>query len=233
MKKVLCVLAGVLLVTAASAQVNPIYVYASLDPVPTPPITTPEMGTEVPVGDCSQGDVTITLWAQTNAIDTWNGFGLSLVDGQGRAMECLTGGIINPDDGGFPVGVNRWHPDSDLDFGGDGVVKGVAVTERGIGGNLDAYQTYAAPTRGTYLGSVVCATGTCCPGDVYAMVNDAKINQSGVPSGEPVPVFFGIDTVSVNGRETGAMSANPLFRCVPEPASLVLIALAGLVIRRR
>ena len=232
MKKVLCVLAGVLLVTAASAQVNPIYVYASLDPVPTPPITTvPSIG--LPVGDCSQGDVTITLWAETNYLDTWNGFGLSLVDGQGQAMACLTGGIINPDDGGFPVGVNRWHPDSDLDFGGDGVVKGVAVTERGIGGNFDAYQAYVEPTsRITYLGSVVCGLD-CCPGDVYAMVNDAKINQSGVPSGESVPVYFGIDTVPVNGRETGAMSANPLFSCVPEPASLVLIALAGLVIRRR
>ena len=230
MKKVLCLLAGVLLVTAASAA--PIYIYATVDPVvPEPPLgdVCPPIG--VPTSDCT-GEQVINLWCQTDYLDVWNGMGLSLVDAAGNPLPCLTGGIINPDDGGFPVGVKRWHTDSDLSFTGDGEVKGVAVNERGIGGNFDAYQIYVAPaTRCSYLGSVVCGPD-CCPGPVYAMVNSAKINLSGVPTGEPVDVYFSVDTVAINGREEGAMSANPLFIC-PEPASLVLLALAGLVIRRR
>ncbi len=192
-----------------------------------PAITNPEIATDVPV--------TLYIWAMTertgSSFDTWNGINLDLV-----GAPDATGFAYNPmayDEFG-ELSFMRWHLGSDFTFDdGDGML--------GVGGLGDAQglgkpgdpQRVSGPSPITNLFFPL-AEITFQPGDyeVYLAVGPAGIGrQLGSPDTDLI--FFGAGDAGVLGNNFGAVSEHWDLRITPEPASLILLSLAGLFLRRR
>ena len=168
----------------------------------------------------------VYLWANITTGDIWNGMSLDLFG----TNAVVPSPLYNP--GTTPN--TRWNPGSDLEFGGDNHAFGVSVTELGLGNSLEPI---IAPgyNVGTHwlLGEIVfdAAGGN----GTFLEVGDQGIARSGGGPGLD-DVYFGFDLAGmpdgpIPNNGFGQISTYP--DIIPEPASLLLIGLAGLALRRR
>jgi hypothetical protein len=101
----------------------------------------------------------------------------------------------------------------------------------GVAQDQLAYASYVAATD-TWLGyyklGEVTAQGS---GYMFLTVGAGWITASGGSDADQV--YFGYGDAAVNGRQTGAVSASPEASYDPEPATGLLLVLAGLLMHRR
>ena len=175
-----------------------------------------------------QPGVPVYLWANLEAGDIWNGMSLDLFG----TNAVVPSPLYNP--GTTPN--TRWNPGSDLEFGGDNHAFGVSVTELGLGNSLEPLIApgYNIDTH-WLLGEVVfdAAGGV----GTFLEIGDQGIARSGGGPGLD-DVYFGF-TEPAPGQPDGPIPNNGFGQIstypdiIPEPASLLLIGLAGLALRRR
>ncbi len=203
------------------------------------------------------GTYTVGIWAQValneagEALDVWNGIGLKIVGDDGVVISDLLMDNFNHQQG---LGVQRrWETGSDF-----GPNKGqpndfllVAVSQGfGLGGWFPRelglpttdWWSYGTETPFNYwLGNVTFSyDGSDGPKNVFfAIMGEASgVHEGGVSrQGGDVEVdriYFGLDEpIGLRGDDWGSASSLPDFTFAPEPASLILLSLAGLFLRRR
>ena len=154
------------------------------------------------------GDV-LTLWASGTAGDKWLGINFDVL-GTGE-VNILNDELISGS------GLTRWETASILT--GTGEVGAIAVTTQGltIGGPLDNIKVGDAYRLGTI---------TAAGGDIMIQgtVGFARKDAS---EGEDTIIIAGNQSIASNDKTT------LLYLTTPEPASLLLLSLGGLLIRRR
>ena len=190
------------------------------------------------------------IWAKVDE-HNWKGLGFS-VHATGDLTATVTMDVfadawsVRGNNGKFLYGgttFQRWNTGSDTTASavGDNIVNMVAVQEPGLGGTGDigvgATSVYGAGTpyglgeRGTWfqVGAIeVCGTN----GGIF--LDYRGTNFEGGLKGESI-IYYGYAASGiVNLDENLGVIADAAFvTFVPEPASLILLALAGLAIRRR
>ena len=205
--------------------------------------------------ECS-GSVTFNVWAEVDLDHSWNGLGLDIhATNGGFASMTLdiapTAWAVVGLNGKFKLQtytLARWNTGSDAygDSSGDNITM-VAVTEAGLGGAGDigmgatsvydaGSYAYVLEQRGTWfkIGTVTAECFACGETEIY--LSYQPTNFQGGLKGESI-MYYGWGAAGIVNLDEnlGQLSDVPLItlNCVPEPASLILLALAGLVLRRR
>ena len=222
MKKTIIALVCVgLLAGAANASDIRIFLGDAADAVT--PDTTPEF-------TCDDSPVTLYIWADVVDGDKWIGISMN-VDIEGCATLIETSEFY---DRMILGALPSWNPGSDFSFVGDNYAAVAAITEQGLGGPLDVPDIDAG-ARGYYLIGEL-AVECCDPceaAELYLTVGASGIARQGAVPGED-DIYFGWGDDPVASDVAGVRSALPeAIVCIPEPASLMLLALAGLALRRR
>jgi len=191
---------------------------------------------------------TYPIWAQIDLDHVWNGLGFSIhTTGDLFASASMTitpsKWIVAGATGSFKISgtYNRWNTGSDAygDSTGDNVGM-VAVLEPALGGEGDlgvgatdaAYMgVWSLEQRGTWF-KVGEITVVGKVGKVY--LDYRPSNFIGGMKGDSV-IYYGFGAAGIVNLDAnlGADSDVAFVTYVPEPASLILLALAGLAIRRR
>jgi len=214
---------------AAVANANSIHFYFSTSndtgSVPTEWVT--QTNPVVNSGD------TVYLWATTNYPDIWNGVGMQF--GSDDAGFAVDAGVMYNN---FTKGWGqRWEDSSDFDpTGADTVITLVGVTTKGLGayGDPDGYEENVG--GGNYLehnlvGEIAFST-TSGLGAIFLEASGGGIPMQGGTTQEDVYFGFGDDAIKNNSAK-GTRTAVADLTFVPEPASLLLLSFAGLLLRRR
>ena len=218
MKKAIIALACLGLL-AGVANANEIRLYLSESD------TAPDM-TVTPTIMADAAPVTLYLWADVTPGDKWIGISLNVdIDGAGPAL--IDDSIIYDR---MVMGVlPSWNPGSDFDFAPDNYAAVAAVTEQGLGGVLDVPDFEDSYIIGELTLDCLEEGAT----DLYLTVGASGVARQGALPGEDT-IYFGWGDAGVASNEVGVRTALPeAIVCVPEPASLILLSLVGLVLRRR
>ncbi|MFH1746490.1 MAG: PEP-CTERM sorting domain-containing protein [Planctomycetota bacterium] len=192
-----------------------------------PPEYAAQINPELPMGGG-----TAYLWAFVNTGNIWNGLALESHGALATAGEMYNDAL--PILGGI-----RWEPApaSDLDPVGDNYIFGFSVTRMGLGSSMEAvadanfgWDKYIPGTGGGhYLVAEYTYDGSA---PVFLAPGLGGISLSGSNPGAN-DVYFGFGDAPVPDNAVGQMSDIADLTFIPEPASLLLLGLAGLVLRRR
>jgi hypothetical protein len=188
------------------------------------------------------GEVTYGVWAEIEVdwdAGTWDVWVGIAVDYMTTGGVSIVDSIMNNDDHVPLCWARRWEYSSD--FGGTDGFFLVAVTRYGLGGMLPAdFGVWPAdiysyvPTMGSgplkyWLGNITLACDA--PGELYFGVGTEGIARQGGDVDSDL-IYFG-SAEGMRGDAFAEFPTVPLLTCIPEPASLLLLALAGLALRRR
>jgi hypothetical protein len=226
MKKALIVLVCVGLL-AGVANASDIGIFLGESAVEVSDGVTPEF-------TCDDAPKTLYIWADLVDGDRWIGISMNVdFDGAGAVLvetSELYDRYVPPATPLLP----SWNPGSDFSFVGDNYAAVAAITEQGLGGALDV-PTIDNGGRGYYLIGEL--TIDCLDPfeatDLYLTVGASGIARAGAVPGED-DIYFGFGDDPVASDATGVRTALPeAIIAVPEPASLLLLALVGLALRRR
>lgn len=259
MKKFLVVMAGVALLalpSLANAQGRPLRLFFSTNGLSDPADV--QSNAEVPASlgvnptvDAMPGEtVRLYVWAQitppgpaNNA--TYNGVSLAVNAGGGSAVTGFN--FWNYTNGALGNGAGRWQqfgvvpslPGS-VEFSGGAVVAGIGVTNSGDANTNDRqHRRFAADgtTRidSTLLGYVELSAAAAGDYPIHFAIGSLGIAQQGQPP-QPIYMGWGDEQAAPLGNQFGGTTPNAdatLHVFVPEPASMILLALAGLAAFRR
>lgn len=166
----------------------------------------------------------------------WNGIALGIQISGGGSLSNWAGLNVNT-----PSAARRWQTNSDFD-GRDGGVNFVGVTTTGaqgpaLGDGWDTGEGYDVDGDGVvdgnadiYLGYIEVTGGFGT--EVRLTVGSAGITrEGGTPADDSVN--FGWGDAAVRGNQFGSASVDADACITPEPASLVLLGLGALALRRR
>lgn len=208
MRKILCVMTGIAAL-AMTANAHDVRFFASTSATDG---TMPDALPQVEPGD------PIYLWASTFAPGTatkWLGFDLVLENATGEIAQNI-----------FP-GFGRWEAASDFQLDPAGAV--VGVTSAGLGGGAEGGGQLYDPASGNYVFAILTAGDEVGPVNLSVL---AAVAQGSVEGDDAAAVgmgdLVGNDQFNADSPLTGQIAA-----VIPEPASLMLLGLAGLAIRRR
>jgi hypothetical protein len=200
-----------------------------------------------PQPDADPGTVTLGLWATpafdwASPPDIWQGININVITTGDVTVDNVA--MNNFNHGSLFSPAYRWESSSD--FGTDNHFYLVGVSTFGIGGMLpDPYGSpsddlcYVDGPEGSgflryWMGNVT-LSGADAGGDVFLQIGMGGIaRRGGVVTTDLI--YFGRDgDAPLLGDDFMAMTATPEFHfnAIPEPASLILLSLAGLFLRRR
>jgi hypothetical protein len=196
------------------------------------------------------GTYTLGIWASIDedvaagALDVWHGMHINILADEGVEVSGLT---IDNFDHRIGIGTDlRWETGSDFGPGGSPTdFYLVSVIRAGLGGLMpreitggtaagtDWWSFGDEPPCQYWLGNVTLSYSGADPKNVYFQIGTGGIaRRGGVPAEDLI--YFGLDEpVGLFGYEFLAISSLPDFTFTPEPASLILLSLAGLFLRRR
>lgn len=186
-----------------------------------------------PIVDATGGPVTQTLylWSAFNpATDIWNGLGL-FVETTGDVVADMGSTYqVSYFSGAF----SRWQTSPAQPYNPEWAMgarglghNAAAVTSQGLNNPFDA--ALKTPAGFLLVGEI---TFTGQNGDIFLGVGDGKITRrDGNPGADTVT--FGAGDPPVIANVPGTVSASFDAQFIPEPASLLLLGLAGLALRRR
>ena len=223
MRKISAVLVCLLLgAVFANAQGHKIEIYFSKSNTLTVPEEyTKNINPTVDVGE------KVWVWGTITQGDIWNGINMQWSHTVG------SGSMYNPSFG--TPKKYRWQTSSDFDPvgapGGGNSVNLVAVDALGLGGDDRDPLQYLDP-GGVLWHFLVGEMAFSEPGDVFFEAGGGGITLKGGTTREEV--YFGRgDPFIYNNAPKGTRTTLKDLTVIPEPASLLLVGLAGLFLRRR
>ena len=234
MRKLIAVLVCLSFVMVANADIRLFFSTSNVCPTEYDTQTNPTCGPD--------GPTTFYLWSDIDNPDTEHYVGVAAE----ICTDCCPGGTFTGYDVELLPGLPRWEDGSIFagsvdspclpngEYSGNGINL-VAVSTQGLN---SAFETYSAATHcyggdGDLLlliGELVLDDVCNCDGGYYLRVGLGGIAPD---TGAAGPVYFGFGDGSLMGDDFCMMSDLPDIVCVPEPASLLLLGLAGLALRRR
>lgn len=170
---------------------------------------------------------TAYLWADVMDAGIWNGLAFGL-----NSPMAGTGEMLLPSFSGLL----RWNPGSDNtgDLMGTDNYNLAAIQELGIRNPKFILDDLALDVDGhsLHLLGEINVTEAMAGDELYISVGTQGISRSG-GNPETDVIFFGFGDAGVAGNDFGAQTTMADLSFVPEPASFLLLGLAGLALRRR
>lgn len=256
MKRILATLVGLSMLAGAASAAN-LRLFFSADnpvggghnPLPAPagngamnvaaqagnPLLTPsELGSQSNAS-LPQGGGRLHLWGTGDQGDpdpnVWNGIGVRIQIAGGAGVSITGGGGLNVTS---PTTLRRWETGSDFNPVGDSRYNFIAVTRAGL--NLPALDDgWDNGSNAVYLGYIDLSANTgATNAEVRLVVDNAGISRQGGNVNEDL-IFFGFGDPGLRGDAFGQASrdADAIVAPIPEPASMLLVGLAALALRRR
>ncbi|QOJ13531.1 MAG: PEP-CTERM sorting domain-containing protein [Planctomycetia bacterium] len=256
MKKFFAVLAGVALVVApANAALRMFFSTTGVDAATDLSLAQiQEMRTNLGNPSVNSG-ARIFLWAEmiaNPAAQKWNGISFDVVVNGGRVTSnsLYNYRVVDPDFG--DVLYERWQGVNSGTIQPDGSVTNanLAAVTRGEGvnngANSDDFDRHSEiGVLGTVAGSRTLPKATLLgfydvalnPGSnsaqIFIRIGNGGIVRSGATGAEPIYLGVGDEGAGLTGSSFGQSSPTADATIVPEPASLALLGLAALALRRR